>query len=1035
MQHKGFVKFFAITLGIICLFYLSFSFVTRYQNGKAEKYATTADGKIDQALETKYLDSISGVKVWGLPGFMDEYTGTNKFLRFLHAGYTYKECSEREISLGLDLKGGMNVTLEISVADILRSLSGNNPDPTFNKAIANAQTAQHTSQKDFLTLFEQEFLKIDPNGRLSSFFSTFELQDKIKPSSSNAEVMKVLRDAADSAIQNSFNVLRSRIDRFGVVQPNIQRLENSGRILVELPGVKERERVRKLLQGTANLEFYETYNFAEIYNGIVTANNIIRNLQENKTKADTTAVTAKADTTAAKPAENDLLAQAAKADTLKQDALGEKERENWVKNNPLFAVLQISQSGAGPIVGYVLASDTSKVNQYFALRAVKEALPPDLRLRWTVKPVDSKTNIYALIAIKGRAPKLNGSVITDASADFSQHGASSEVSMTMNAEGATNWARVTRENIGKSVAIVLDDYVYSYPTVNTEISGGRSQITGHFTQEEAKDLANVLKSGAMPAPARIVQEDVVGPSLGEEAINSGMTSFILAFVLVMFYLIFYYGAKPGLVADFALLANLFFLVGILVAWRATLTLPGIAGIVLTMGMAVDANVLIYERIREELRLGKNPKKAVDDGFRNAFSAILDGNITTLLVGVILAFFGTGPIKGFATTLIIGILTSVFTAVFVTRIILARMADKDQLKDVPFTTKITKNWFQGTKFDFLGIRKYTYGITIALAIVTIVSLFTFGLNEGIEFSGGRNYKVRFDKAVSTVDIQSALKETFGEETTINVTTIGDDNQVRISTNYKIADNSETVDGEIEKLLFNGLKPFTGNDKVTEEQFIGGYTVDFGGNPQLSEKTETTLGIQSSQKVGPSIANDITTAAYWAVFIAIIGIGLYILFRFRNVSFSLGAIASLVNDAILIVCAYSLLYRIMPFSMEVGQDFIAAILTVIGYSINDTVVIFDRIRELVGLYPKRDKYEVINESLNVTLSRTFSTTFSTLLVLIIIFFFGGDVIRGFIFALFIGIASGAYSTLFVATPLAYDIQRWQAKRAEKKAALKK
>ena len=1039
MQHKGFVKFFAITLGLVCLFYLSFSLVTRHHNNKAEKYATSAN-VFDQVKYNKYLDSISGVKVWGLPFFMEEYHGTNKLMRVLHAGYTYKECTEREISLGLDLKGGMNVTLEISIADVLRAMSNNSPDPTFNQAIANALQAQRTSQRDFLTLFEQEFLKIDPNARLSAVFSTFELKDKIKPSSSNAEVMTVLRSEADGAVQNSFNVLRSRIDRFGVVQPNIQRLGNTGRILVELPGVKERERVRKLLQGTANLEFFETYNFQDIYNDVVKANAVIKNLHSAKEDTAPAEEQATADTTAVQPADgllDDLLSQSgdalAKPDAT--DELAEKERTDWEKNNPLFAVLQISQNPTGPIVGYARASDMPKVDEYFAMRQVKEVFPRDLRLKWTVKPIDDKSNVYALIAIKGRekAP-LEGSVITDASADFSQRGTSSEVSMAMNAEGAKIWARMTRENIGKSIAIVLDDYVYSYPTVNSEISGGRSQITGHFTQEEAKDLANVLKSGTMPAPARIVQEDVVGPSLGQEAIDSGMLSFVIAFILVMIYMMFYYGRTPGLVADFALLTNLFFLVGILVAWRATLTLPGIAGIVLTMGMAIDANVLIYERIREELRAGKNIKKAVDEGFSNAFSAILDSNITTLLAGVILAYFGTGPIKGFATTLIIGILTSVFTAVFVTRIILAWMADKDKLQSVEFTTQFTRNWLQNTKFDFLGIRKITYGISIGVVVITIASLLTLGLNQGIDFTGGRNYVVRFDKPVSTVGVQSMLKDAFGDEATVSVITIGDSKQVRVSTNYKILDNTEEVDNEIENILFNGLKPLINNDDVTWEMFVTGYTVDYGGTPHLSEKTESTLGIQSSQKVGPTIADDIKTAAFWAVMFAIIGIGLYILFRFRNISFSIGAIASLVHDAVFIIGAYSLLYSIMPFSMEVDQHFIAAVLTIIGYSINDTVVIFDRIREIVGLYPKRERKGVINEALNVTLSRTFSTIFSTLLVLIIIFIFGGDVIRGFAFALFVGIAVGAYSTLFIATPLAYDTQEWQAKRAARKAVKK-
>ena len=1041
MQNKGFVKFFAIALALICVFYLSFSFVARYQTSKYEKMATTADGQFNQEQYNRYIDSISNEIVWRTPliNFLGEKLDVAWMLR---TGYTYKQVMEREISLGLDLKGGMNVTLEISIPEILKALSNHNPDPTFNKAIEVAREQQQSSQKDFLTLFEQAYLELDNGARLSAIFSTFELKEKITPSSTNKEVMSVLRSEVAGAVSNSFNVLRSRIDRFGVVQPNIQRLEN-GRILVELPGVKEKERVRRLLQGTANLEFFETYDLPEIYQNIISANTIIRNLQS--AKDDVPATPAEEEVVEIVTEElvveqesstgiDDLLSEST-SETLLETA-DTQDFERWKRENPLFSVLQINQT-SGPVVGRALASDTATINQYFAMRQVREVLPRDLRLKWTVKPIElemangTKRNFFELIAIRvtgrdGKAP-LEGNVITDARDDFSQYGGS-EVSMTMSAEGANIWARLTKDNIGKSIAIVLDGYVYSFPRVNSEITGGRSQITGNFTPEEAKDLANVLKSGTMPAPAYIVQEDVVGPSLGQEAIDSGLMSFIIAFIVVLLYMIFYYGWKPGLVADFALICNLFFLMGILVAWRATLTLPGIAGIMLTMAMAIDANVLIYERIREELKAGKNIKKAVSDGFKNAFSAILDANITSLLIGIILAWFGTGPIQGFATTLIIGILTSIFTAVFVTRLLLEWLAEKDKLSTTQFTSALTKNWFQNVNFNFIGNKNKVYIVSAAIVLIATVSLATRGLSPGIDFTGGRNYIIRFEKPVNTQEVQELLKGAFDGET-MAVTTIGTSDQVRISTNFGIESQSDNIDDEIEARLFSGLQPLLGAG-VTEEMFTSGFTVDAAGTPQLSsDKNVSTFGIQSSQKVGPTIADDIKTSAFWAILFSIIGIGLYILIRFRNISFSVGAIASLAHDAIFVFGAYSLLYSIMPFSLEIDQQFIAAILTVVGYSINDTVVVFDRIREIVGLYPKRDKKEVINEALNATLSRTFSTTFSTLLVLAVIFIFGGDVIRGFAFALLIGVAVGPYSTLFVAAPIAYDIQNRKSKKVVK------
>ncbi|MBR6309954.1 MAG: protein translocase subunit SecDF [Paludibacteraceae bacterium] len=1006
MQNKGFVKFFAIMLALICVYYLSFSFATRYQMNKAEKLATDANNVVNTEVYNQYLDSIATEKIW--------------------LGNTYKECQEREIALGLDLKGGMNVILEISIPDVLKALSNNNTDANFNKAIEMAKVRQQeqNTQKDFLTLFEEAYKELDPNAQLAAIFSTYELKERIPTSASNNEVMNVLRDEVNSAMDNSFNVLRQRIDRFGVVQPNIQRLD-MGRILVELPGIKEQERVRKLLQGTANLEFFETFEFSEIASSLTAANNIIRNLQNTDSEEVTVDSTATAEVvkdSISEDIKNDLLSDLNAQSATAKDSLAnaDEERAKWEKENPLFSLLIPSQYGAGPVMGYALARDTSKINAMLAMKQVKEILPRNLSPKWSVKAFDEKGLYFELIAIKitnrdGKAP-LDGSVITDAKSDNSQYSASNyEVSMTMDVEGSKTWARMTKENIGRSIAIVLDGYVYSFPRVNGEITGGRSSITGNFTPEEAKDLANVLKSGTMPAPMHIVQEDIVGPSLGQEAINSGLISFIIAFCIVLLYMIFYYGLVPGLVADFALITNLFFLVGILVAWRATLTLPGIAGIVLTMGMAVDSNVLIYERIRENLRAGLNVRKAVSEGFSSALSAILDSNITTLLTGIILAYFGTGPIRGFATTLIIGILTSVFTAVFVTRLILGWLSEKGKLDNTFFISNITKNWFQNVHFDFIGARKKFYILSGILMVVIIVSLCTRGMSLGIDFSGGRNYIVRFEEKVSTEDVQKALYAGFGEN--MMVTTIGAENQIRISTNYKIDDNSENLSDEIESLLYESLKGFYKHD-ITKEMFCKGFVVD-NGAAQLSVDKESSFGIQTSQKVGATIANDIKISAIWSVLFSLIVIALYILWRFRNISFSIGAICALVHDTMIILGIYSLLYSIVPFSLEVDQQFIAAVLTIIGYSINDTVVVFDRVREIIGLYPKRDRAQVTNEAINLTLNRTFNTSITTALVLLIIFFFGGEVIRGFVFALLCGVIAGTYSTLFVAVPISFDI----------------
>ena len=1019
MQNKGLVITLAVCLALVSAFYLSFSVVTNHYDNKAAEYAQGDDAK-----EYQYLDSIAGEKVW--------------------FGYTLKECREKEINLGLDLKGGMNVTMEVSVPEIIRALSGYNTTENFNNAIALAQEKQKTSGADFLTLFFESFYEIDPNAQLASVFSTFELREKVSLNSTNQEVESVVREEVQGAIDNSFNVLRTRIDRFGVVQPNIQKLSQTGRILIELPGIKEPERVRKLLQGSANLEFWETYDLAEIMSALAQVNNEFAAQNASTEAAQAEAAPAKEEAKAEAEVEDELdaLVEDLAADSLAQaEADQEAALEEYKKANPLFAVLNpsVSPSGQpyqGPVVGTVHYTDTAKVMAMLNSQVAKTVLPRELRLCWTVKAIDEAESFYQLVALKSQTngrPSLEGDVITDARADFGQTSAYANVSMTMNAEGARDWQRITRDNIGKSIAIVLDGYVYSFPTVQNEIAGGSSQITGNFTVEEAKDLANTLNSGKMPAPARIIQEDVVGPSLGQEAIHDGLWSFVIGFVLILLYMIMYYGLIPGLIADFALLCNVFLLAGILSSFSAVLTLPGIAGIVLTMGMAVDANVLIYERIREERRAGKNLRKAIEDGFSNAISAIIDSNVTSFLTGAILAIFGTGPIKGFAVTYMIGIISSFLTAVFICRLLLEAYAKKENAKELTFTTKLMQNFLQNTAANFIGARKVTYivsGVLVVIGILGVNPHIMGKLNLGIDFSGGRNYIIRFAEPVNTEEVNAALDNVFmaakselaDEETfALNVITIGDANQVRVSTNYRINDNSETLDDEIEALLYAGCQQFL-PENVTLKEFT---STDI--NPEI--------GIMQSQKVGPAIADDITQSAVWAVLAALLGIFLYVLLRFRNFSFSVGALAGLAHNTLIVLGAYALLWKVMPFSMEIDQSFIAAILTVIGYSINDTVVIFDRVREYTGLYPKRARKQNINDALNQTLSRTFSTSMSTLVVLIAIFCFGGETIRGFVFALIIGVVVGTYSSLCVATPLAYDIQEAFDRRKAKKAALNK
>ena len=989
MQNKGFVKVFASLLTLVCLFYLSFSFVTRHYSSKAADYANG-----DPAKESQYLDSLSTQKVW--------------------LGYTLKECLEKEISLGLDLKGGMNVVLELNVADVVRSLSNNNQDEHFNQALTTAYQRQATSQKDFIDLFVEEYKKLDPNAPLAGVFSTFELKEKITPQSTDAQVISVIREELKSAIDNSFNVLRTRIDRFGVVSPNIQRLETTGRILVELPGVKEPERVRKLLQGSANLEFWETYTLPEIYQHLVAADNVLAAALKGTTttevedtvveQAPVAEETPVADAAGTNEADS-LLAEIGSA----QDTEATQSFEEFAKEHPLFALLQINQYNGqlspGTVVGYASVNNIDKINEYLNMKQVKDVLPRNLSLKWGVKAIDERETLYELYAIKvsnrDGSPALGGDVVTDANADFVQQGgrAEQQVSMSMNAEGAKAWAKLTKDNIGKPVAIILDEMVYSAPVVNQEITGGRSQISGNFTPEEAKDLANVLKSGKMAASIHIVQEDVVGPSLGQEAISSGVISFVLALVVLVLYMCVFYGLIPGMIANAALFINVFFTMGVLASFQAVLTLPGIAGMVLTLAMAVDANVLIYERTKEELRAGKSLGKAIEDGYKNAFSAIFDANLTSIITGIVLFYFGTGPIRGFATTMIIGLCASFLTAVFLTRIVYEALIAKDKIKNLTFTTSLTKNLLVNPTFNFLGKRKIGYLIPTVLVVLGAISMMTIGLNNGIDFTGGRNYIVRFDQSVSTDNVRDLLNENL--EGAVSVITIGTSDQVRISTNYKIADNDPAVDEEIANKLYTGLTSLLPAG-TTFEQFNDNF-------------------IQSSQKVGPSMADDIKNSAIIAVVFAMVCMALYILVRFRDFAFSVGVFASVLMVTLCIIALYTLLWKVLPFSMEVDQTFIAAILTIIGYSINDTVVVFDRIRETTATYPKRDRFQVINHALNSTLCRTFSTSFSTFLVVLCIFMLGGSTIRSFTFAILVGVVLGSYSTLFVAAPIAYEIQK--------------
>ena len=989
MQNKGFVKVFAVLLTLACAFYLSFSFVTRHHMKLAEQ---------DPKGAAHYLDSMQNEKVW---------LGV----------YSLKDCREMEIGLGLDLKGGMNVILEVSVPDVVKTLADNKPDEAFNAAVAEAAKQQITSQEDFITLFVREYKKQAPEGKLAEIFATQQLKDKVNTRSTDAEVEAALREEVKAAVENSYNVLRTRIDRFGVVQPNIQTLEGKmGRIMVELPGIKEPERVRKLLQGSANLEFWETYEAKDIVPVLASADSRARDILSVSESTDSVEV--KEEATTAVSAKDSLTA-ALKGET----ADAKVDMEQLKKEHPLLSVLQLNQSGVGCIVGYADYNDTIQINKVLNMKEVKNILPRDLKLMWGVKAsdMDKTGRIFELYAIKstqrnGRAP-LEGDVIVNARDEFDQFNKPC-VSMSMNTEGSRRWAVLTKQNIGREIAIVLDGYVYSAPRVNGEITGGNSQITGNFTPEVTKDLANVLKSGKMPAPARIVQEDIVGPSLGQESINQGIMSFIVALIVLMVYMCVMYGFIPGMIANLALFVNFFFTLGILTSFHAALTMSGIAGMVLSLGMAVDANVLIYERTKEELRAGKGTRQALSEGYSNAFSAIFDSNLTSIITGIILFNFGTGPIRGFATTLIIGILCSFFTAVFLTRIVYEHYMNKDKWLNLTFTTGISKNLMQNVHYNFMGITKRSFTIWGIVIAVCVVSFFVRGLAQSIDFTGGRNFVVQFEQVVQPETVRSLLQSKVGDANVQAIALGTDGKTIRVTTNYRIEEDSPTIDAEIEAFLYESLK---------EGNLLGeGTTLEIF----IDRDNRTGGSIISSQKVGPSVADDIKTSAIWSVVFALIAIGLYILIRFNNIAFSIGATVALTIDTLFIIGAYSLFHGILPFSLEIDQTFIGAILTAIGYSINDKVVIFDRVREFFGLYPQRNRMQLFNDSLNTTLSRTINTSLSTLIVLLSILILGGDSIRSFAFAMILGVVIGTLSSLFVASPVAYLTMGNKMPEGEKK-----
>lgn len=1015
MQSKGAIKFVAVLLAIACIWQLSFSLVTSIQEGKAEAYAQKAVETFKQSSEyanvpdvdkafyldslaknenRRYIDSISSEKVY--------------------FGYTYKDVKAKEINLGLDLKGGMNVMLQVQLEDLVSALAGENKTPEFTKAISLAKERSVNSPDDFITLFAQAWKEVSNGQRLAQVFGTYDLASRIGPQSSDEDVLKVIRENAESAVANSYNVLRNRIDRFGVTQPSIQQLGNTGRILVELPGVKEPERVRKLLQGTASLEFWPTFDNADIAPYLQEADAALA-----ATVEPDSALVAEADVKEAVSDSSSVLSDEVNASASDAKALAE-----YRKAHPLFAVLQPSGFRSGACIGFANGSDTAKVNRLLNQPEVKGIFPPEFRPVWSVKPSSyvKGGNIFELVAIKvatrdGKAP-LDGGAVTDARVSYNGQGVNKgnpSVSMTMNAEGASIWARLTKDNVGHQIAIVLDDLVYSYPNVNSAITGGSSEITGNFDVEEATDLANVLNSGKLPAPAKIIQEQVVGPTLGSESIKAGLISFVIAFLLVLVYMIFFYSGA-GFVADIALLCNVLLLFGTLVSFGAVLTLPGIAGLVLTMGMAVDANVIIYERVKEELAAGKGLSKAIADGYSNAYSAIIDGQVTTLLTGIVLFIFGSGPVQGFATTLIIGIITSVVTSIFITRIIFDDRVSKG--KNVSFENNLTKDFLKHTNVNFIDKKKYSYLFSGILIVIAIASISFKGFTYGVDFTGGRTYVVRFDTPVTAEQVRSAAENEFGE--TVEVKQFGGESQMKITTKYKVDQESTDVDAEIEGKLYNALKGFFAEKDMTLGEFTS--TLD---NPN---------GIISSDKVGPTIANDMKRSAIFAVLIALFVIFAYIAVRFNGWTWGLGGVLSLAHTAIIVIGFFSLFSGILPFNLDVDQTFIAAILTIIGYAINDNVVIFDRIREFKVLHPKTDFKTNANIALNSTLTRTINTSVSTLVTMLAIAIFGGESIRGLSVALILGICFGTYASIFIGTPIMYDAYVWNEKRKAAKAAKK-
>ena len=1007
MQSKGAIKLVAILLALACFWQLSFTAVTALQEKKAANYAekaalaaqsSAAFSKVPEAEQAYYLDSIRKEQN---RVYIDSISNEKVYL-----GYTFKDVKAKEINLGLDLKGGMNVMLQVQLKDLVKAIAGGNTSPAFAQALDLASERSVSSREDYISLFAQAWKEVGGGQRLSQVFGTYEMRDKIKPESTDDQVIDVIRSEAESAISNSFNVLRNRIDRFGVTQPSIQKLGNSGRILVELPGVKEPERVRKLLQGTASLEFWPTFQYQELQQYLVEANaklaEILADEEEEVVEAPAAAPVA---------ADSLLTAELAQEDSA--------EMETYRKQNPLFAVLQPSGWNGNACIGFAAGVDTAKVNKYLRMPQIAEIFPAEFIPMWSVKPTDyiKNSNLYELVAIKstsrdGQAP-LDGGAVTDARVDTdgTKGNGSPYVSMTMNAEGANTWARLTKDNLKRQVAIVLDGMVYSYPTVQSEITGGNSQITGNFTMEDCQDLANVLKSGKLPAPATIIQEKVLGPSLGAESIRSGMISFIIAFILVLIYMVLFYRGA-GVAADIALLCNVLFLFGTLVSFGAVLTLPGIAGLVLTMGMAVDANVIIYERVKEELASGKGLGKAIADGYSNAFSAIFDGQVTTLLTGIVLFVFGSGPVQGFATTLIIGIITSVITSIFITRLIFeARVA---RGKNVTFESAATKNFLKNTNIDFIDKKKVSYVLSGALILISLVSIFTKGFTYGVDFTGGRTYVVRFDQPVTAESIREAAVVEF--DGAVEVKQFGGESQMKVTTQYKNDQESTDVDAEVESKLYNAVKDF----------FAEGITLD-----EFRSTLDNPNGIVSSDKVGPTIANDMKRDAIIAVLLSLLVIFGYIALRFKGWTWGLGGVVSLAHTAIIVIGFFSLFSGILPFNLDVDQTFIAAILTIIGYAINDNVVIFDRIREMVGLHPKAEFKETVNKALNATLTRTVNTSVTTLVTMLAIAIFGGESIRGLSVALCLGVVIGTYASIMIGTPIMYDATVAAAKRkAEKK-----